>query len=136
MLGSLVLRLQTVGSPRPVRRRQGKPRPGADAYREVQSDPEEVVQVCGIGGSDANKKGRARRKLDKARRQQLQGSKSMGRLDGIKQAVGTNGFSSPPKDGSGRFCQNPFRQLDSILEPLDYQTLIAIGYGPLQLIGD
>ncbi|XP_075223059.1 uncharacterized protein LOC142325326 isoform X2 [Lycorma delicatula] len=80
MLGSLVQRLQTVGSPRPVRRRPGKSRNSHEDYREVQSDPE-----------DADKKSRTRRKLDKARRRHpnhpapLQGSKSMGRLDGLKQ---------------------------------------------------
>lgn len=80
MLGSLVQRLQTVGSPRPVRLRPGKSKNSYEDYREVQSDPEDV-----------DKKSRTRRKLDKARRRHsnypapLQGSKSMGRLDGIKQ---------------------------------------------------
>lgn len=84
MLGSLVQRLQTVGSPRPVRRRPGKSRNSLEDYREVQSDPE-----------DTDKKSRTRRKLDKARRRHpahpapLQGSKSMGRLDGLKQVPST-----------------------------------------------
>ncbi|KAG8308366.1 hypothetical protein J6590_002454 [Homalodisca vitripennis] len=99
MFGSLVQRLQTlspltspvtspVGSPKPNRKRYSKSpahrRSLKEEYREVQSDPEDL-------GHGDSKKCRAKRKAEKLQGKRLdmsgplQGSKSMGRLDGLKQ---------------------------------------------------
>uniref|UniRef100_A0A1B6K974 Rho-GAP domain-containing protein n=1 Tax=Graphocephala atropunctata TaxID=36148 RepID=A0A1B6K974_9HEMI len=99
MFGSLVQRLQTlspltspvtspVGSPKPSRKRYSKSpahrRSLKEEYREVQSDPEDH-------GHGESKKCRAKRKAEKLQGKRLdmsgplQGSKSMGRLDGLKQ---------------------------------------------------
>lgn len=97
MFGNLVQRLQTlspltspvtspVSSPKPARKRYSKS-PAArrslkEEYREIQSDPEDHGE---------SKKCRAKRKVDKLYGKKvdisgpLQGSKSMGRLDGLKQ---------------------------------------------------
>lgn len=97
MFGSLVQKLQTlspltspvtspVSSPKASRKRYNKSpaqrRSLKEEYREVQSDPED--------GGDG-KKCRSKRKAEKLRGRRtevsapLQGSKSMGRLDGLKQ---------------------------------------------------
>ncbi|KAK7575584.1 hypothetical protein V9T40_011870 [Parthenolecanium corni] len=108
MFGSLVQKLQNIGSPvaSPVsspitspkngRRRYAKTpnqrRQTKQEYREVQSEPEDGG---GSGsGFEASKKSKIRRKIDKSRSGRtleisgpfhLQCSKSMGRLDGLKQ---------------------------------------------------
>lgn len=94
MFGNLVQRLQTlspltspvtspVGSPKSTRKRYSKSpahrRSLKEEYREVQSEPEDTGET---------KKCRAKRKADKRKVNisgPLQGSKSMGRLDGLKQ---------------------------------------------------
>lgn len=102
MFGTLVQKLQNIGSPitspisSPVtspkasRRRYMKTpnqrRSLKQEYREVQSEPED-------GGSYDTKKSKLKRKIDKSKGRQLeisapfhlQNSKSMGRLDGLKQ---------------------------------------------------
>lgn len=104
VFGSLVQKLQNIGSPvgSPVaspkggRRRYAKTpnqrRQSKQEYREVQSEPED-----GGGVSEAHKKSKIRRKIDKSRNARtmeisgpfhLQCSKSMGRLDGLKQVCG------------------------------------------------
>ena len=83
MLGSLVTRISGLspgGSPRPARRR--RPRSCKDEFREIQSEPED---------SPKKDKTKSRRRIEKmrARRMEvsapLQGSKSLGRLDGLKE---------------------------------------------------
>lgn len=105
MFGSLVQKLQTLSSPltspiaSPItspkvgRRRYAKTpnqrRSLKQEYREVQSEPEDG----GGAISYDKKKSKIRRKIDKNRGRQLeisgpfhlQSSKSMGRLDGLKQ---------------------------------------------------
>ncbi|KAF6213036.1 hypothetical protein GE061_010750 [Apolygus lucorum] len=93
MLGQLVQRLQTLSpvtsplaSPK-VKRRPAKSlaarRSLKEEYREIQSEPEDAP------GSE--KKPKSKRRIDKLRNRRLevsaplQGSKSMGRLDGLKQ---------------------------------------------------
>lgn len=113
MFGSLVQKLQNIGSPvtspvsspitspknsrrryakTPTQRRQSK-----QEYREVQSEPEDGGGGGSGSGFEASKKSKIRRKIDKSRNGRtleisapfhLQCSKSMGRLDGLKQVRG------------------------------------------------
>lgn len=113
MFGSLVQKLQNISSPvgspvsspitspkngrrryakTPTQRRQSK-----QEYREVQSEPEDGGGG-GSGSFEASKKSKIRRKIDKSRNGRtleisgpfhLQCSKSMGRLDGLKQVCGS-----------------------------------------------
>ncbi|KAK9505024.1 hypothetical protein O3M35_009175 [Rhynocoris fuscipes] len=97
MLGHIVHRLQTlspVTSPKPKRRPAKSPaarRSLKEEFREIQSEPEDLTPYnVGNSGGD-NKKPRSKRKIEKLRARRLevsaplQGSKSMGRLDGLKQ---------------------------------------------------
>lgn len=93
MLGHIVHRLQTlspVSSPKPKRRPAKSPaarRSLKEEFREIQSEPEDVA----VGMVGVDKKPRSKRKIEKLRARRLevsaplQGSKSMGRLDGLKQ---------------------------------------------------
>lgn len=96
MFGSLVTRLSgglsPSGSPRPARRSGPRRLPAArralppNAYRDVQSEPEDEP-------ADRRKgEGKSRRRIEKLKQRRLEvsapvlhGSKSMGRLDGLKQ---------------------------------------------------
>ncbi|XP_066908695.1 uncharacterized protein, partial [Halyomorpha halys] len=90
MLGSLVTRISGFspgGSPRPTRRR--RPRAFKDEYREIQSEPEDTPKKRPEDCADRKPKTKRRIEKMRARRLEvsapLQGSKSMGRLDGLKQ---------------------------------------------------
>lgn len=94
-------------SPKSARRRYSAKSPAhrrslKEEFREVQSDPEDISLVLigssgGIGACDSSgiggdaKKCRSKRKVEKLRGRRmevsapLQGSKSLGRLDGLKQ---------------------------------------------------
>lgn len=96
MLGSLVQRLQSlspvtspVSSPKASRRRPAPLRRGREDYREVQSEPEVDDDAKKGARRLLPDKRKAKRRDAFASNAPLHGSKSLGRLDGLKEVLPT-----------------------------------------------